>query len=176
MYIDTVTGTYPLTEDEVKAKFPDTLFSAPFVPPPGFALVAQTPHPQWNPVIESVTEGRPELKADGWVRTWEIHKTYATPEQEAAAIAADKEQKLIEWRKTARVSAANGRKHLAKIGKLTDVENIFAASGASSELSIDWEYATEWERNSPLVSAMLPALGSEAVVDSAFSAPGALVK
>ena len=163
MYIDTVNGTYPLTENEVRAKFPDTLFSAPFSPPPGIAEVFPTPHPVWNPVIESVVEGRPELTATGWVRTWEIHKTYSTAEQEAAAITADKEAKLIEWRKTARVSAAGGRKALAAIHKLSAVKAIFEAADASEDLKIDWEYATEWERNSQLVTAMLPAVGIDSL-------------
>jgi len=167
MYIDTVNGTYPLDENEIRAKFSDTLFSAPFSPPPGFAEVFPTPHPQWNPVIESVVEGRPELTATGWVRTWEIHKTYTTPEQEAAAIAADKEQKLIEWRKTARVTAANGRKNLAKIGKLAAVKAIFDDAATSEDIKIDWEYDTEWERNSALVSAMSSAI-SEAEIDRVF--------
>jgi len=161
MYIDTVNGAYPLTENEVRERFPDTLFSAPFSPPPGIAEVFPTPHPVWNPVIESIVEGRPELTATGWVRTWEIHKTYSTAEQEAAAIAADKEAKLIEWRKTARVSAAGGRKSLASIGKLTDVKNIFLADTTAEGLKIDWEYGIEWERNGQLVAAMLPAVDAD---------------
>ena len=46
-----------------------------------------------NPITQTATEASPALIAGEWSQQWEVVQKYATPEEEAAAIAADQEAK-----------------------------------------------------------------------------------
>lgn len=69
------------------------------------------------------------------------------------------------------VSPRQARLALLSIGKLSDVEQALASiPGPQGEAArIDWEYATEVQRNSPLIDALAPALGlSSEQIDDLF--------
>lgn len=169
MYIETATGDYPLTADAIKERFPATLFSHPFVPLAGYAEVEQTPHPEWNPAIERVVEGAPELVSSVWRRTWIIEKIYSTPEQEAEAIAAYEAKALAAWREDASCTPFQGRMALADAGLLADVET--AVSAADEKTKVAWEYALLWQRTSPMIAALAGALQmTDAQIDDLFKA------
>lgn len=105
MYINIDTNAYPLSEQEIKAAFPNTSFPVPFTPPDGYAWVFPTPQPVFDPVIRVARETAPELTVKGtWEQRWEVVPrfteytdeqgvTHTVAEQEAAAIAADQAAK-----------------------------------------------------------------------------------
>lgn len=169
MYIDTVTGDYPLTVDAIKARFPATLFAHPFVPPTGYAEVEQTPHPDWNPVIERVVEGEPENVSGVWRRSWIIEKIYSTPEQETEAVAAHEAKALAAWREEATCTPFQGRMALADANLLAGVET--AVTAADEKTKVAWEYALIWQRNSPMIATLAGALQmTDAQIDDLFKA------
>lgn len=169
MYIDTVTGDYPLTADDIKSRLPNTLFSEPFASPVGYAEVKQTPMPDWNPVIERIVEGAPELVSDEWKRTWIIEKIYSSPSQEAAAIAEHEAKALVAWREQTTCTPFQGRMALSDAGLLACVETAIAA--ADEKTKVAWEYALEWKRSSEMISSLATALSmTDEQVDNLFKA------
>lgn len=104
-YINTKTNKYPVTESEIRAAYPNTSFTTPFIPPAEFQLVFLTPQPAYDSVVQTARETAPVLTAKGnWEQTWEVVPRFTeytdeqgvvhtAAEQEAAAIAADKATK-----------------------------------------------------------------------------------
>lgn len=78
----------------------------------------------------------------------------------------------------ARVSMRQGRLALLGVGLLDTVEAAIASIADTTErraAQIDWEYATEIRRTSPLIASLGPALGlSEAQIDQLFIAAEAI--
>lgn len=76
------------------------------------------------------------------------------------------------------VSMRQGRKALASVGLLGAVDaaiTSIADPAQRIDAQIDWEYATEIRRQSPLIASLGPALGlSEAQIDSLFIAAAAI--
>lgn len=73
MYINTQTNEYPITEDQIRQQNPEVLFSVPFVPPEGYAVVFRTPQPAVDQMIQGVSETAP-VQTDGkWVQAWNVY-------------------------------------------------------------------------------------------------------
>ena len=174
MYIDTVTGDYPLTADDIKSRLPNTLFSHPFIPPVGYAEVEHTPMPEWKPAIEHCVEGAPEFSQGVWKRTWIIEKLYSDPSAEATALAAHEAKALQDWREQTTCTPFQGRIALSDAGLLANVETAIAA--ADEKTKVAWEYALEWKRNSPMITSLATALNmTDAQVDDLFKAASQIV-
>lgn len=72
MYINTDTNAYPVSEQEIRANFPNTSFAVPFSPD-GYAWVFPAPAPAYDPVTHAVREIAPELTNKGtWEQRWEV--------------------------------------------------------------------------------------------------------
>ena len=82
MYLDTITGAYPLTEDQVKAAFPNISFPTPLVALAPFVGVAPTAPPQFDPLTQRAVEAAPVPSENGYAQAWEV---VALTESEAAA-------------------------------------------------------------------------------------------
>jgi hypothetical protein len=82
MFIEAETGDYPLSEYQIKARFPQTSFPREFTPPPGYAKVAPTPFPSYDPMREAYREMPPALVDGVWTQVWEV---YALPPEKIAA-------------------------------------------------------------------------------------------
>ena len=173
MYIDVETGDYPLTEFDIRARYPNTSFPAGYIPE-NYKLVVQTPHPAWNPAIELCTEGVPELIGTDWTRTWIVTKLFSNPADEAAALAADAEKKLQFARQEMVCTPFQGRMALSDAGLLSAVETAIAA--ADEKTKVAWEYALEWRRSSPMIAALSTALNmTDAEIDDLFKAASQIV-
>lgn len=71
-YIKVSNGAYPLSEAQVRAENPNTVFPTPFNPV-GYSWVFPTPKPSINKITQYVTEGAPELTALGhYEQSWVI--------------------------------------------------------------------------------------------------------
>jgi hypothetical protein len=100
MYINTKTLEYPISELDIKRKFPNTSFSVPFIAPKEYAVVFPTPRPEYNATIRSARETAPVLTSKGhYEQAWEVVPAFTeytdengvvhtVAEQEAAAQAA----------------------------------------------------------------------------------------
>lgn len=72
-YINTVLGTYPVSENDIRAAFPNTSFANPFTPPSEYKLVFPAPHPAYDPISEYVVQGTPVLTDKGhYEQTWTV--------------------------------------------------------------------------------------------------------
>lgn len=72
MYINTDTNAYPISEQEIRANFPNTSFAVPFSPD-GYAWVFPAPPPAYDPVTHTAREIAPELTNKGtWEQRWEV--------------------------------------------------------------------------------------------------------
>ena len=71
---------YPLTEHEIKSRFPDTLFTTDFASclPQGYVLVLQATSPASDLVV--ATESAPALVEGSWVQTWASSDRYTAEE------------------------------------------------------------------------------------------------
>lgn len=79
MYINTETLAYPVSEQDIKALYPNTSFPVPFVPPEQYAFVVPTAEPEYNHMTQGVREAAPVLNDQTWTQTWEVYQL--TPEQ-----------------------------------------------------------------------------------------------
>jgi hypothetical protein len=70
---DNVIVAFPLSEDEIKAMFPNTSFTNPFEPPDGFVEVESAPAPiaKWN---EIAIEDSAAYTNGKWISKWKIEQ------------------------------------------------------------------------------------------------------
>lgn len=167
MFINTVT-LQQCTEAEIRASFPNVSFAHPFVAPDGYAVLFQSPKPDYNPVTHTVVEGGPQLTVKGhWEQTWVLQPIYQTPEQEAAALAADAEAKRIAAIPYD-VSMRQASLALLNAGLLDDVEALVATLPRAYQ--IEWERASKVQRDNPLVEIVRQQQGMTTVqIDDLFT-------
>lgn len=78
--------------------------------------------------------------------------------------------KINYWRQSVRCTPFQGRMALSEAGLLNKVQAVVDAANASDEMKIAWEYAVEWRRASPMISALAQALKiSDEQVDELFN-------
>ena len=70
MYLNTESHDYPLTEDQVKAAFPQVSFSAPFIAPAPYVAVTPTTPPPCDTLMQRVIEAPPVLTSNGYAQAW----------------------------------------------------------------------------------------------------------
>lgn len=104
-YINTQTGQYPISEQQIRNENPNTSFPILFVPPDEYALVFTSPQPEHNQVIQFAREVAPEMTVKGhYEQRWEILSKFSeytddagavhsVAEQEANALTADAKEK-----------------------------------------------------------------------------------
>lgn len=148
MYINTTT-LQTATESEIRAANPNTSYPQPFPIPEGYALVFPKPA-VYNEVTQIATPTTPVLNAlDKYEQAWVI------TDKSAEQIAAEAEAKRIAAI-PASVSPRQIRQALTRAGLRASVE---AAVAAGDQDTKDWyEFATEFQRASPVVAALGVAL------------------
>lgn len=72
LYINTNSMEYPLTEAEVRSKFPNTSFPSNFTPPEPYAMVEDSLQPVYDRSTQKLTEITPVESNGKWVRAWEV--------------------------------------------------------------------------------------------------------
>jgi hypothetical protein len=162
MYINTITGAYPLTELDIKVSFPTISFASPFIPPEEYAYVFPHPKPEHAVVTQIVQEINPVLTNKGhWEQRWEIIELFATQEERDAAIAADAEARRLASVPRL-VSRRQGKQALALTGKLALVQpaiNNIEDPLEKQLIQIEWDDSQEFERDRPSVIAIGTAVG-----------------
>lgn len=147
-YINTQT-LQQITESEIRALNPNTSFSLPFQAPSIYAIVFPAPA-TYDPVTQIATPAAPELTIKGhWEQRWTV------TDKSVETIAAEAEAKRIAAI-PASVSPRQIRQALTRAGLRASVETAVAAGDQDTK---DWyEFATQFERTSPIVAALGLAL------------------
>jgi hypothetical protein len=164
MYINTTT-LQQASESELRAQFPNTSFSIPFVPPEGWMYVFPYPKPQ-EP-NSYVIPGTPELTVLGhWEERWNV---VPFSQEEIDARAEQSRLSAIPYA----VSPRQIRQGLTAVGLRASVE---AAIAVANQDTKDWyEFATTFERNNPLVLTLATALNvTERQLDDLWTYSGSL--
>lgn len=95
-YINTETGQYPVSEQQIRNLFPNTSFPAQFIPPEPYAWVFPTPAPGYNPVTQRLVEDNPALTSKGhWEQNWDIANLSAAEIAANQAVAATRVQQEV---------------------------------------------------------------------------------
>lgn len=72
-YLNTITGQYPVSEQDIRQQNPNTSYANPFAPDETFVNVFPSPQPQYNSLSQILVEGQPQKSVDGWYeQTWNI--------------------------------------------------------------------------------------------------------
>jgi hypothetical protein len=145
MYIAISDPTTLLTDAQLRRAFPDTSFPATIADlPEGYASVQPT-LPIFDPATQSATQAAAAQVAGVWTQQWVV-RDLTPAEIEAARV----------LRVPSSVSPRQIRQALTRAGLRTSVE---AAVAAGDQDTKDWyEFATQFERSSPIVAALGVAL------------------
>lgn len=73
MYINTVDLEYPVSEQEIKSRFPNVSFPEKFVAPEPYAFVVATIQPKFDRATQGVREASPKLISGKWTQVWEVY-------------------------------------------------------------------------------------------------------
>ena len=72
-YINTTTGQYPVTQQQITQAYPNTSFPTPFVPPAEYQVVLQSPQPSYDQITQGVREIAP-VETDGqYYQAYEVY-------------------------------------------------------------------------------------------------------
>lgn len=71
-YINKTTKEYPITELDIREKYPTTIFPVVFVPPDEYDIVRTTPKPEYNKLTQIVREIQPKLIKGVYYQEWEV--------------------------------------------------------------------------------------------------------
>lgn len=130
----------------------------------GLFAVEPSARPDFDPITQDLLGPIAELQPDGtWREVWTV--TAAPPEAIQARLSAKRAGMVVTMRQA--------RLALLGAGKLAAVDAALASlpSPDKEAAQINWEYATEVQRVSPLVTALAPALGlDDAALDALFEA------
>ena len=159
-------STYPYSPAQLRRDNPGTSFPAvmsdALLAEWGVYPVVRVDPPQYDPATEDLSEGLPAFADGQWAQTWTVRPL--TPEE-------------IEERRVESVprvvSMRQARLALLAAGLLDDVEAAIAAGPQAAR--IEWEYATEVQRDYGLVLQLAPALGlTDRQLDDLFVAAAGL--
>lgn len=169
-YIDKTTGTYPVSEADIRAANPNTSFPVPFVAPEQYAVVFPSPV-VYDPATQVAIEAAPVLTNKGhWEQAWTI--TDKSAEQLAAEAEAARQASIPRA-----VTMRQARLALLQAGKYAAVGSIIDGLPEPQKTAarIEWEYSNEVQRHNGFVDVIGPALGmTELEIDALFIAAAKL--
>lgn len=126
MYYNTETFAYPVSFEQLAAAHPNSSFPpGDFVPPDPYVIVATSAKPAYDPVTQQVIENTPTLVNGVWTQAWQVIEIFSTPEEKAAAQAAQ-----------AAAEAANVRAEAKRL-RATAVEAITVTTAAGNTFDGD---------------------------------------
>jgi hypothetical protein len=156
-----------VTESEIRALHPRTVFPTPFTPQPElFAPVIDEPAPPFDPLTHELVRGEPVQDVDGaWHRSATVQ---ALPPEVAEANQAAARKASV----PASVTRRQARQALLLAGLLDDVPAALAAIPDPIQRAlaqIEWEDSQVFERQRPLLVSLASALGlDEDALDDLF--------
>lgn len=168
-YINTETGYWPLSLEDIKAALPTTLFR---IPPEPYKQIFDAPRPGCDNILEYAIETTPVLTAKGtWEQQWVVHKKFATQEEETAALAVDAEKRLAEFQSQV---VQRVQQRLDDFAKTRNYDSILsAATYATSSIArfrLEGQYAVDARDNTwaTLYSIMEQALAGQIAMPTSY--------
>lgn len=159
-YIDTETGRYGITEQEIRDAHPLTIFPMPFDPPTRFAWVHQMAPPVHDSDTHRIELGEPAMVGDRWQQPWQV---IALTAEEIEALRLQRVPQAITRRqgrkalqRTARALPDGGQATLLQL-----VEEFIAGiedPALRADAQIEYE-ADEWEIHNPFLVHVWTTLG-----------------
>jgi len=78
-YINTETGAYPVSQQQIQSEYPNTSFPNPFVAPEPYVVVLQSPQPTYDTLTQGVREITPTETDGQYFQVFEVYNL--DPEQ-----------------------------------------------------------------------------------------------
>lgn len=145
MYINKETKQYNITEQDIRALYPNTSFTAPFVAPEPFAYVFPAPAPAYDSMTQIAREIDPVLTDKGhYEKQWEVIDLDPTVVAERKAAA------LQTKRETLVCTPWQIRKAMTALGIRDAVEAAVAV--ATQDVKDAYNYAQDFKRLDPFVT------------------------
>ena len=124
-YVNSITGQYPYTYEQIIASNPNTLFPpcSDFKPPHPYCEVEEVDKPAFDATTQQVIEVAPQLVNGTWTRTWEVVEIFSTQEERDVALSSAQEAAALNVRqssKAARAAAVDAIKVTTASGKTFD--------------------------------------------------------
>jgi hypothetical protein len=165
-YINTETREL-FGEAQIRAAHPNISFPTPFTPPAGFEVVFVGATPTYNAITQRLELSAPVLTSKGhWQQDYTVIELYATPKQAEDAIAAANKPPV-----PFKVTMRQARLALLANNLLAEADASIAGLPVQirEAAKIEWEFANDVERSSPIVAAMGGALAMTAAeLDALF--------
>lgn len=146
-----------LTEGEIRSLYPNTSFPTPFAVPEGFAVVFPTPTPTVTELQVVVRDGFEVDSKGNYVERWAIRDMFSdyTTDEGVLVTKLEQETKYLADKAKALVpSSITPRQARLKLLEVNLLDNLEAVITTNRAWQIEWEYATEVERDSPLIDAV----------------------
>lgn len=168
-YINTETGQWPLSLDDIKAALPTTLFR---IPPEPYRQIFDAPQPEYTSVLEYVREITPVLTVKGtWEQQWLVCKKFNTQEEESAALAADAAMKLAEFQSQV---VQQVQQRLDNFAKTRNYDNILSAATYATSAVLKFQAEGQYAVNArdstwaTLYSVMEQALSGQITMPTSY--------
>lgn len=161
-----------ITESEIRSLFPNTSFPTPFAAPEGFAVVFPTPSPTVTELQVAVRDGVEQDSKGNWVEKWAVKDMFSDIVEDDVVIKTklQQETEYLEAKFKATVpSSITPRQARLKLLEADLLDNLEAVITTNRAWQIEWEYATEVQRDSPLIAAVAVQAGlTELQIDQMF--------
>lgn len=166
-YIHEETGEYPVSEDVLRARFPNMIFPKPFEPPDGYAVVPYGTLPEHDPATHRAVEVAP-IRVDGaWQPQWQVVPLTQQEIDDARRA-----------RVPVKVTRRQARQALLIAGLLGNVQPAIDAIADPVQrglAQIEWDDSQDFERHRPLLIQLGYAIGLDDVgIDNLFIQAGGL--
>lgn len=145
-YINTATGQYPVSEQDIRSLFPDTSFPAAFQAAEPFAWVFPSPVPAHDSVSQAIREGAPVLTDKGhYEQTWEVRPLDAEAIATNTAMREAHDAKLIATKIDALWRAADAYTSSFISGVAIGILTIGVMQAKPKALSVSTWSSTVWD-------------------------------
>jgi len=146
MWINENTGAVFSAHHEIRAAASDmslpSVLDDALLASLGFALVAQAAQPEFDVATQKVEPAAPEKVGGSWTQTWAVRDLTAAE---------------LRARVPQEITVKQARLALLSAGLLDDVEA--AVQKAGREARIEWDFASVYQRDNPVLLGMQAALG-----------------
>ena len=151
-----------VTESEIRSLFPNTSFPTPFTAPEGFVVVFPTPSPTVTELQVAVRNGVEQDIKGNWVEKWAVRDMFSDIVEGGVVIKTKAEQEKAYLAAKAKALVPNSitpRQARLKLLEAVLLDNLEAIITTNRAWQIEWEYATEVNRDSPLINAVAVQAG-----------------